>query len=398
MAATTAVGSRNQYSTGVSGGTTASDLFYRDVPDWTDTLQRQDVPVSKMIGTAPAPTHPMNKAEWGEDAADPYSDTITEAITDTAATTITAANGGFYQIGDVIVLSAEEMRVTGRAGNVLTVERGFAGTTAATHLDNAVVFITGPAVVESADDADSPYTQGDIDFNYHRIMTFTWALSKRAEVTGTYANRSGNNFATELKKKMQYTAPLRFELAIMLNQRAQGTGSSPSSFGGLRQSSYITTRTSLSSAILTETDLMDHLQTIHNLVGPGHAPDTLLCSPFGARVISSWYNDTRRSTMSDDKAKMYFTEVDTPFGTMKIVTSYLMSTVANDKIYVADFADIKKRPYASSTGWQTGEHETQGWHRRGYLRGDYTLLFPYADARGELHTFSTTAGSYSGLA
>jgi hypothetical protein len=57
-----------------------------------------------------------------------------------------------------------------------------------------------------------------------------------------------------------------------------------------------------------------------------------------------------------------------------------------------------KRPYAQGTGWQTGEHSTQGWHRRGFLRGDFTLLAEQCDARGELYGFSTTVGDYSGIA
>jgi hypothetical protein len=80
------------------------------------------------------------------------------------------------------------------------------------------------------------------------------------------------------------------------------------------------------------------------------------------------------------------------------VRNHLMNTIANDKMYLANFDDFKKRPYATGTGWQTGEYQTQGWHKRGFLRGDFTLLAELADTRGELHTFSTTAGSYSGLA
>jgi hypothetical protein len=101
--------------------------------------------------------------------------------------------------------------------------------------------------------------------------------------------------------------------------------------------------------------------------------------------------------MSDSKAKVNWTEVESDFGTLKIVRNHLMNSVANDKIYIANFDDFKKRPYATGTGWQTGEYSTQGWHRRGFLRGDFTLLAPLADSRGELHTFSTTAASYSGL-
>ncbi len=397
MAATTTSGSMNQYSTAVAGGTTPSDLFIRDVPDWTDKLQRTDVPLQKMFGSEGPPSMPMLKAEWGWGSPDPYSTTITEAIVGAGDTTITVADGSYFQVGDRFLIDSEELRCTGISGNDLTVTRGYAGTTAAAHSDNAAVYIMGPAVVESADDADSPFTQGEVDFNYHQIMSFTWSLSARADKVPTYEHRNANRFNAELKKKMEYTAPVRLELTYLLGQRALGTASSPSAMGGLRQSSYITTRNNLSSAILTETDLMDGLQTVHDRVGPSLMPDTVVCSPLTKRIISSWYNDTRRSDMSDDKAKVNWTSVETDFGTIKLVSHYLMSTVANDKLYVINPKDFKKRPLATGFGWNTGEYATQGWHRRGYLRYDGTLLAPYCDARLEIYGYSTTKADYSGL-
>ena len=396
MAETVAVGSQNQYSNAVSGGTVPSDLFVRDVPDWMDKQLRTDVPLTKSMGTASAPSNPMNKAEWGWGSPDPYQDTLAVAITSTSATTFTATAGEYYQVGSLILIDDEEMRVTGVAGDTVTVTRGFAGTTAATHLISSAIFIMAPAVAESADDADSPYTLGEVDFNYHQIMTFTWSLSKRADVTGTYENPNGNRFQAQLRRKMEDTAPVRFELAMLLGRRALGTGSSPSAFGGLREPTYITTRTSV-SGVLTETDLMSGLQTVSNLVGPSLMPSEIHASPFTCRIISSWYNESRRTSGSDEKINVKFTTIDTPFGVIKVVPNYLMSTVANNKLYVIDPKMLKRRPYATGTGWQTGEHSTQGWHRRGYLRADMTVLAEGCDSRLELYGFSTTAGDYAGL-
>jgi hypothetical protein len=391
MAATVSVGS--QYAS----ATVPSDLQIRDVPDWTDKLKRTNVVFSKMIGSEGPPSTPMNKAEWGWGHPDPYATTITEAITTTDGVSITFADGDYLQVNDVVIIDDEEVRVTAVAGNVATVTRGFAGTTAATHLDNADAYILGPATNESADDPDSPYTQGEVDFNYHQIMTFTWPMSKRAEVTPNYENRSGNRFNAEQRKKMEFTAPIRLELRFLLGQRAAGSGSTPSALGGLRQSSYITTRTSI-SGILTESAFMSGLQTVHNEVGDSLFPNTVMGSPLVGRIMSSWYNETRRSTMSDSRANVVFDTFETPFGVMKFVPNYFMSTVANDTLYVFDPSVFKKRPYAAGTGWQTGEHSTQGWHRRGFLRGDFTLLAEQCDARLELYGFSTTLGDYSGIA
>lgn len=398
MAATVASGAQNAQSTAVSGGTVPSDLFIRDVPDWIDKLERTDVPLQKMMGTAPAPTMPMNKAEWGWGSPDPYSTTLGSAITGTGDTTITVTDGAYFAINDTLLIDDEELRVTGISSNTLTVERGFAGTTAATHTNGETIIIMAPAAVENADDPDSPFTQGEVDFNYHQISSFTWSVSKRRDVTPSYELKSAGAANKELRKKMEMTAPVRMELTYLLARRQAGTGSSPSAMGGLREPTYITTRTNLSSAVLTETDLMDQMETINNLVGGSLMPDTIVCSPFTKRIVSSFYNETRRTGGSDKKITNHFDEIDTDFGPVKLVGHYLMSQVAPDKLYLMNPADFKRRPYASSTGWNTGNYSTQGWHTRGYLRGDFTLIAQRADARGEIYGYSVTKGDYAGLA
>ena len=283
MAATVTSGSQNSYATTTSGGTVPSDLFIRDVPDWIDKLQRTDVPLQKMFGTAPAPSMPMLKAEWGWGSPDPYSTTLAVSC-GSGDTTITVPDGDYFAVDDTLFIEDEELRVTGIAGNVLTVERGFAGTSAASHTNGVTIAIGAPALVESADDPDGIITQGEVDYNYPQIMSFTWAFSKRAEVTATYEHKNGNRASAELRKKMEHTAPVRFEIALILGNRDQGSGVAPSLMGGLRQSSFITTRTNISSAAFTPTDLMNGLQTVNNLVGSTLMPDTIVCSPFMARL------------------------------------------------------------------------------------------------------------------
>ena len=404
MAATVASGSQNQYATSTSGGTVPSDLFIRDVPDWIDKLQRTDVPLQKMFGTMPAPDMPMLKREWGWGSPDPYSTTLYVSCGSGDAT-ITVADGNYFAVGDTIFIDDEMLRVTGIAGDVLSVDRGVGGTSAASHTGSATpasaatIVIGLPALVESADDPDSPFTQGEVDYNYPQIAAFTWSHSHRRKVTPTYEGKSKDNATRELRKKMEHTAPVRFEISLILGRRQQGSGTSPSTMGGLRETSYITTRTNLSSAPLTETDLMNGLQTVNNLVGSTLMPDTIVCSPFMARAISSWYNETRQSTMSDTKANVKWTEIETWFGPVKIVPHYLFTSLpgANGRVYVLNPEDVKRGPYASDTGWNTGTYETQGWHTRGYLRGDFTTKWERADARLEFRNASTTSTDYSGI-
>jgi len=67
--------------------------------------------------------------------------TLDGAITDATATTLTASDGPYFKVNDVIKIGSELMLVTNVDAHVLTVERGHLGTTAATHSDTANIAI-----------------------------------------------------------------------------------------------------------------------------------------------------------------------------------------------------------------------------------------------------------------
>lgn len=400
MAATVSNVALNQYSTGVSGGTTVSDLLIRDVPDWTKMLRRQDTPFLKMVGRGSAPSTPMLKREWGWGSPDPVKDQLAEALDDNE-TGIDVDHGDYFQVGDVIRVDDELMLITSISTDTLTVTRGFAGSAAAAHDNDEPVYILGPAIKENQDDPLSPITQGELDYNYHQIMTFTWQLSQRAKVTPTYETRNlpGTRDQQELRKKMEYTAPLRLERTLLEGLRSQGTSTVPSTLGGIRQPSFFTTATAMSGAPLTEYDLMETLQTVYNLVGQDQMSKTIMCGMFAKRLISSWYNDNRRYTGSDKTANLVFDEIDTEFGRIRFVVNYQLDELGRGgDMFIFNPKDFKLAPYHSSTGWQTGMLATQGWYTKGFLRGDFTLTCENPDNRAKITGFSTTASDYPSIA
>lgn len=81
---------------------------------------------------------------WSEPAS---LDTLGVAITSTTATVITATNGTLWSPGMTVLVGSEQMHVQAVNGNTVTVTRGVNGTTAATALIAAVVYVyTYPAV------------------------------------------------------------------------------------------------------------------------------------------------------------------------------------------------------------------------------------------------------------
>ena len=396
MAATTTNRALTQYV-----ADTVSDLFIRDVPDWTDKQKWEDAFFLSKIGRASGPSTPMLKAEWGWGSPDPVQDQLAEAL-DSSETDVDVDNGSYFQVGSVIKVDSESMRVTAISSNTLTVVRGFGGTTAAAHNDDSKVELIGVAMVENADDPLSPITQGEVDYNYHQLWQFGWQFSDRARLTPTYEtrNKPGDRFQQELKKKMKYTAPVQLNRACLFGRRAIGSTSTASAMGGLAETSYVTTRSSLSSAPLTEYDLLNSIQTVWLLVGADAIGKRIMTSAFTKRVINSWYNDIRRSGTGDSKISLTWDSIETDFGTfgIDIESQFDRMDGEKDNLYLLNYDDFKLRPYASSTGWQTGVRATDGPYKFGFLRGDWTLLSEMPDSRLHLHTYSTSNSDYAGFA
>lgn len=76
-------------------------------------------------------------------SATPYilDTTITEPISSTTATTATVAAVTNLSAGNIILIDTEQIYIYSISSLVLTIERGVNGTTAATHSDNAPIYI-----------------------------------------------------------------------------------------------------------------------------------------------------------------------------------------------------------------------------------------------------------------
>ena len=76
--------------------------------------------------------------------------TINEAGFDSSETDLTVNDGGLVRVNDVLVIDDEELLVTAKATNVLTVVRGYRGTTGAAHDNGANISIYKSATLQNA--------------------------------------------------------------------------------------------------------------------------------------------------------------------------------------------------------------------------------------------------------
>jgi hypothetical protein len=398
MAATTYNRAVSQYV-----GDATADIFIRDVSMWPKLIKRTDVPLTKLIGYSAAPSKPMHKVEWGISSPDPDSDTLATSIND-SVTAVAPTNIGYYQKGMIIQMDSEQMYVSAVGASELTVTRGYAGTSAAAHVNTALlngIRFLGLANTENAESPLGISTLGEVDYNYHQLFDVMVQHSHRADVTANYEIK-GSRSAHEVKRKLEQTLPVYMENQLLWGNRAIGSTTAPSTMGGVFQTSFIYTRVAAASAPLTEYMFLEAVQDAYMAVGGNHVGKTVMCHPFYKRVLGSWYKDARRTTREDKKGGSVIDSIVTDFGEFKFVMNYKMTSIANPdlpdgRLLVFDPEDYKLRPYDSQSKWHVADVYEGGWYKRRAIRGDYTLLAPNPEKRVSITGLSTTAADYPQL-
>lgn len=168
------------YSAGATLPETAED-----VSDIIGLISPFETPLLDHFGEARRPAR-ATVHEWLEDSLLPNSDQINQASfspSPTTATSVTVDTGSRFRVGDQIKVesSDEVMLVTAVAGNVLTVTRGYGGTTAEALADNLRLIILGNAALEGDDRPATRFTTRVRRQNYTQIFTAA------VEVSGSHA-------------------------------------------------------------------------------------------------------------------------------------------------------------------------------------------------------------------
>lgn len=206
---------------------------------------------------------PSTKIEWVKDTYIPIASTITEAIGATDSTEITLADGNLVQPGDYIKIDTEYIWISAVSGNVATVTRGFNGSTAATHADNAAIEIVSMARLEGAEVSFRGATTPTTDYNYSQIFeqglkrTGSQALINY-EAIPDYWGYQANKRMPEMLRKI--------EKAIMVQNRVADDDfviGKARHFGGINQ--FITTN-AVTAANLDGSDSTIDLKMIEQLV------------------------------------------------------------------------------------------------------------------------------------
>lgn len=152
----------------------------RDITD----LEPNTVPLLRFSKKLAKKSTVQPQFSWFEDEVFPYwSEVVVAALIAETDITVRAGHGPYFPANTVFYVPAtqEYIRVRSSAGDVLTVQRGFAGTTAVDIPINSDIRMIGDAFAEGSDAASERSTVKTEVFNYCQIFKTAFGASGTQE-------------------------------------------------------------------------------------------------------------------------------------------------------------------------------------------------------------------------
>ncbi|MFD2704638.1 SU10 major capsid protein [Salibacterium lacus] len=316
-------------------------------------LSPHQIPILNRVGFGT----PLNnvKHEWVEDA--PFGDESTASSDATvSATTVSVQNPTPFRTGHVIKIGEELLKVTGVSGSDLTVERGYADTTAAaiTAGDNVEVqFVEG---VEGADARSARFKPRTRKSNLMQIFDETISISGTSAAVSQYG--IDDLYEYERQKKQEELA-LQLEKAIINGIKYEDTDGYVRQMNGIRNMIQ-TNVTDASSSALTDAMLNDLMQDQFEQGAFKSAGDWKIIVPAKQkRAISGFDKADIRLTREENTRGQVVDQYVSDFGQAEIV---LDNNLDANEVMIVDTNRLNVHP-------MTGREFT---HTLLGNKGDYT--------------------------
>ena len=260
------------------------------------------------------PRQPVDNTEfsWLEDEFKTPRTTAAEALDATeTGVDVAAGEGERFAAGDAIRIDDEVMTVSSVSNDTLTVVRGAAGTTGATHANGAEVIGIGTLLAEGSI-GDEQFTGRSKYTNYTQIWTSKIQITRTAQRIPKYG--IANELARQTRKIM-LSEGVNMEQALLYGVKYQ-SGTTRST-GGLAQ--FITSNTNGSADWLTVENIEDAQQTAYDAGGQFTA---IVSNPanFGALNNLSGAERIQTVVIEDERrGRRRATSVVTEFGDVLLV-------------------------------------------------------------------------------
>lgn len=172
-------------------------------------------------------THQI-KCEWTEEDMGTPTTTLNGGINDAVTTLVVAAGAGvMFDAGDILWMPAltggEQMLVTARTTDTLTVVRGFGAVAATAHLDGDQIVKLGSAYAENATSGVGLRLKATMPYNYTQIFRTPIEMSRTESLIGRYERgseeawtknkRDANVLHMEAKERAYINGDIKYDSA-----------------------------------------------------------------------------------------------------------------------------------------------------------------------------------------
>ncbi|MBC7835090.1 MAG: DUF5309 family protein [Phycisphaerales bacterium] len=385
--------------TGKATFTAAADLpeLVEDVADIISIVSPFETPLLDHLGDAKrAATSTIH--EWMEDALLPNTDQINQssfAPGPTTATGITVDNGDRFRVGDQVrpeaVNSREVMFVTGVAGALLTVVRGYGGTTPAALADNMRLTIIASSALEGDDRPSTRFTNRARKRNYTQIFTAP------LEVSGTMRAARAYGAADELdfQKQERLREMLRDLENAVINGVApsanqQGTNTTRRTMGGIIRTITTNNFTPNSGGIPAAGASGELIEPVLNAAmrliweQSSGKVDTILVGGVQKRRINEFVSSARQYVANDIRYREMLSVYESDFGVCQVVMS---RWIPPDAVLLLDSSRIDVLPLAGRS-FHFKPLSSPGDSDVGMLIGEYTTEMRNENAHGVIRNLA----------
>lgn len=315
MAATVQTGNENSY--------TAAVTVVRQLETHLDMFESKDFPLLKRVGlNSYGETVYNTKVEWQRDWMVPLEDVLAAAITSTSETQLTCTYAEYFNLHDVVLLDSELVQVLAidPTNNYLTVSRGFAGSTAATHLISITMYKLGSARPEGSSPGWAQQVTVNAPYNYTRIWDVTVGITGTEEALKNYA--PDDLLAYRMDKRMAELYQMMERSLLYSNQRYVGTAALGRLSAGLDY--FVYDKNNLADASFGFGDVEDAIQDKFSAFGATNLPDSLWVNAWLRRRISAWGVGTIRTDRTENVVGNQIDVIDTNFGTISVNLDHLI--------------------------------------------------------------------------
>lgn len=333
--------------------------------------------VKKLLANSNGGVAKSYKHEWNETALPVRKETIT--LADALGTSVTVANAYGYQVGDILLVDSERMRVTALADTTtLTVTRAYGGTTGAAHASK-VMYNLGSAEVENALAPAGTTLNSDRKYNY--VQTFARSVDMSNDEIAQLSAEMGNPFNAQLERITLYFWKL-FAQAAFYGSRYEDSTNKIHTMGGIDY--FISTNANNVAGANTIT-LLDNL--IESIVNAGGNADTIVVGTAQKRKLDALdtnlvHLDSKNNVGGGTMTSSWRSGLQNE--PLDIIVDH---SIKPDELYVLDSSKISLKPlvnngvngrlsvYDATTPGQDGKKKV--------LRGKYTLQFDLEAGMGK---------------